>query len=60
MASKSKIAKALKKPKFTSRRERRCKLCGRRRVSQVWSLPHLLPWIGRPRADSRREEGQLV
>jgi small subunit ribosomal protein S14 len=31
MASKSKIAKALRKPKFSSRRESRCKLCGRPR-----------------------------
>ena len=32
MASKSKIAKALRKPKFSSRLERRCKLCGRPRA----------------------------
>ncbi len=32
MASKSKIAKAEKKPKFSSRRESRCKLCGRPRA----------------------------
>lgn len=32
MASKSKIAKALRKPKFSSRRENRCKLCGRPRA----------------------------
>ena len=32
MASKSKIAKAEKKPKFSSRAERRCKLCGRPRA----------------------------
>ena len=32
MASKSKIAKALRKPKFSSRRESRCKLCGRPRA----------------------------
>ena len=31
MASKSKIAKALRTPKFSTRRERRCKLCGRSR-----------------------------
>lgn len=31
MASKSKIAKAEKKPKFSSRRESRCKMCGRPR-----------------------------
>jgi len=31
MASKSKIAKALRTPKFSSRRQRRCKLCGRSR-----------------------------
>jgi small subunit ribosomal protein S14 len=32
MASKSKIAKALRKPKFSSRIERRCRLCGRPRA----------------------------
>ena len=32
MASKSKIAKALRKPKFSTRLERRCKLCGRPRA----------------------------
>jgi len=31
MASKSKIAKANRTPKFSSRRESRCKLCGRPR-----------------------------
>ncbi len=32
MASKSKIASALRKPKFSSRRMSRCKLCGRPRA----------------------------
>ncbi|HJN67253.1 MAG TPA: type Z 30S ribosomal protein S14 [Pirellulales bacterium] len=32
MASKSKVAKALRTPKFSSRIERRCKLCGRPRA----------------------------
>ena len=32
MASKSKIAKAEQKPKFSTRRVRRCKLCGRPRA----------------------------
>ena len=32
MASKSKIAKANRKPKYSSRRESRCKLCGRPRA----------------------------
>jgi small subunit ribosomal protein S14 len=32
MASKAKIEKANRKPKFTSRRERRCLLCGRQRA----------------------------
>jgi len=32
MASKSKIAKALRTPKFSSRAERRCKICGRPRA----------------------------
>ncbi|RMG40055.1 MAG: type Z 30S ribosomal protein S14 [Planctomycetota bacterium] len=32
MASKSKIAKAKRPPKFTTRRERRCELCGRPRA----------------------------
>ena len=32
MASKSKIAKAEKTPKFSTREERRCKLCGRPRA----------------------------
>ena len=32
MASKSKIAKALRTPKYSSRRESRCKLCGRSRA----------------------------
>ncbi|MEZ6045751.1 MAG: type Z 30S ribosomal protein S14 [Planctomycetaceae bacterium] len=32
MASKSKIAKASRKPKFSSRIEHRCKLCGRPRA----------------------------
>ncbi|MCL2622049.1 MAG: type Z 30S ribosomal protein S14 [Planctomycetaceae bacterium] len=32
MASKSKIAKAKRVPKFSSRRENRCKLCGRPRA----------------------------
>jgi len=32
MASKSKIAKAARKPKFSSRIERRCALCGRPRA----------------------------
>jgi len=31
MASKSKIAKAMRTPKFSSRRERRCQICGRPR-----------------------------
>ncbi|MHC4400315.1 MAG: type Z 30S ribosomal protein S14 [Planctomycetota bacterium] len=31
MASKAKIAKANRKPKFSSRRENRCRLCGRPR-----------------------------
>ncbi len=31
MASKAKIAKALRTPKFSTRRERRCKICGRPR-----------------------------
>lgn len=32
MASKSKIAKALRVPKFTTRLEHRCRLCGRPRA----------------------------
>ena len=32
MASKSKIAKALREPKYSTRRESRCKLCGRPRA----------------------------
>lgn len=32
MASKSKIAKAKRPPKFMTRREHRCKLCGRPRA----------------------------
>lgn len=32
MASKSKIAKASRKPKFSTRRENRCKVCGRPRA----------------------------
>ena len=32
MASKSKIAKALRTPKFSSRQEHRCKICGRPRA----------------------------
>lgn len=32
MASKSKIAKALRPPKFPTRRQRRCRLCGRPRA----------------------------
>lgn len=32
MASKAKIEKANRKPKFSSRLERRCKLCGRPRA----------------------------
>ena len=32
MASKSKIAKAAREPKFSTRRENRCKLCGRPRA----------------------------
>lgn len=32
MASKSKIAKAARPPKFSTRRETRCKLCGRSRA----------------------------
>lgn len=32
MASKSKIAKALRPPKFPTRRKNRCKLCGRPRA----------------------------
>jgi small subunit ribosomal protein S14 len=31
MASKAKIAKALRTPKFTTRHERRCRICGRPR-----------------------------
>lgn len=39
MASKSKIAKANRKPKFSSRLERRCQLCGRpRAVYQKFKL----------------------
>ncbi|MBP89802.1 MAG: type Z 30S ribosomal protein S14 [Planctomycetaceae bacterium] len=32
MASKSKIAKALRTPKYSTRQERRCNLCGRPRA----------------------------
>jgi small subunit ribosomal protein S14 len=32
MASKSKIAKAQQKPKFTTRQVRRCQICGRPRA----------------------------
>ncbi|MHB8897225.1 MAG: type Z 30S ribosomal protein S14 [Thermoguttaceae bacterium] len=32
MASKSKIAKALRTPKYSTRRESRCRLCGRPRA----------------------------
>ena len=32
MASKSKIAKAFRKPKVSTRRENRCRLCGRPRA----------------------------
>ncbi|MFV1964102.1 MAG: type Z 30S ribosomal protein S14 [Pirellulaceae bacterium] len=32
MASKSKIAKAIRTPKFTTRVERRCRICGRPRA----------------------------
>ena len=32
MASKSKMAMALREPKFSSRKVRRCKLCGRARA----------------------------
>jgi small subunit ribosomal protein S14 len=32
MASKSKIAKSQQKPKFTTRLNRRCKMCGRPRA----------------------------
>ncbi len=32
MASKSKIAKALRPPKFSTRQRRRCKICGRPRA----------------------------
>ncbi|PQO31458.1 type Z 30S ribosomal protein S14 [Blastopirellula marina] len=32
MASKSKVAKANREPKFSSRRERRCNMCGRPRA----------------------------
>lgn len=32
MASKSKIAKASRTPKFSTRQERRCQLCGRPRA----------------------------
>jgi len=32
VASKSKIAKALKEPKYSSRRESRCRICGRPRA----------------------------
>jgi small subunit ribosomal protein S14 len=32
VASKSKIAKALREPKFSTRRESRCRICGRPRA----------------------------
>lgn len=32
MASKSKIAKAIRTPKYSTRKESRCKLCGRPRA----------------------------
>ena len=32
MASKSKMAMALREPKFSTRRKRRCRLCGRARA----------------------------
>lgn len=32
MATKAKIAKALRTPKFSSRKELRCQLCGRQRA----------------------------
>jgi small subunit ribosomal protein S14 len=32
VAKKSKIAKSIRTPKFSARRERRCKLCGRSRA----------------------------
>ena len=62
MASKSKIAKALRKPKFSHAADAPLQAVrpAAGRVSQVRHLPHLLPQVGRPRADSRREEGELV
>ena len=43
MASKSKIAAANRKPKFSSRKVRRCKLCGRPRAvyrpGEPWQKP---------------------
>ena len=53
MAKKSMILKAQREPKFSSRRNTRCKICGR---------PHayLLPGAGLQGPDPRREEGFLV
>ncbi len=47
MASKSKIAKANRTPKFSTRRENRCKLCGDPRAvyRKFGDLPYLFPQV---------------
>jgi len=61
MASKSKIAKARRTPKFTTRREHRCQICGRpRAVYRKFGICRiLLPQPGGRRTDSRREKGEF-
>ncbi len=62
MASKSKIAKANRKPKFSSRRENRCKICGRpRAVYRKFGICRIcFRELGRQGPDSGRPEGELV
>ena len=48
MAKKSMILKAQREPKFSSRRNNRCKICGRppRLSPGLRHLPYLLPGAG--------------
>ena len=62
MARTSHIAKANKKPKFSTRQHNRCQICGRPRAfsAQVRRLPSVLPRPGAPGRDSRGLEVVLV
>ena len=62
MASKSKIAKAAEKPKFSTRLNRRCKICGRpRAVYRKFGICRIcFRKLADDGLDSGREKSELV